>query len=54
MAGNEIEVYEFFRHIWSASFTTLVMCAAFVCPTTWMIFLHLRFPAWVIIVPALG
>lgn len=54
MAGNETDVYEFFTHIWSASFTTLWIFGWSACPTRWRIFLHLRLPGWVIIMPGLG
>lgn len=54
MAGNATEVCEFFTHIWSASFTTLLTFTGSVCPTRWRMFLHLRLPGWVIIIPGLG
>lgn len=54
MAGSETEVCEFVTHIWSASFTTVLIFTGSDCPARWSICLHLRLPGWVIIMPGLG
>lgn len=54
MAGKETEVREFVTHIWSASFTTMLIFTGSVCPARWRIFLDFRLPGCVIIMPGLG
>lgn len=54
MAGKETEVYELDTHICRASFTTALIFIGSVCPLRWRIFLHLRLPGWVIMMPGLG
>lgn len=54
MAGSEMEECECLIHSWSTFLTVLWILPASVCPTTWMMFLHWRFPGCVMMIPSLG